>query len=339
MRALITGGRGFVGRHLEAHLASCGDEVVAIDLEHDVANTEEMAGVVGEVTPDAIYHLAAISHVGQSWDDPTEVLRVNVLGTASVLAAARRLERPAATLLVSSAEVYGIVSPEDLPLSELSDARPASPYAASKLAAEVIAAQAVVGYQQRVVIARPFNHFGPGQSPSFFIPALCTRLIDARDTGRSQVPVGNLTTRRDFTDVRDVVRAYRMLIESGISGERYVIASGVDRSMSEIADTLVALVGGGVELVADPSLMRPADVPVLRGDSSKLRAVTGWIPEIDFATTLNDTLASLEDYLSDFSDFAGLSALAGAASASVGFNLADTVAWAFDVASRALAEA
>ena len=294
MRALITGGRGFVGRHLEEHLISSGDEVVAIDLEHDVANASEMAAVVADVAPDAIYHLAAISHVGLSWDDPTEVLRVNVLGTAAVLAAARRLDKATTTLLVSSAEVYGIVASADLPLSEESPVRPASPYAASKLAAEVIAGQAVVGYQQRAIVARPFNHFGPGQSPNFFIPALATRLLEAKQLGKSEVPVGNLTTRRDFTDVRDVVRAYRLLIEHGISGECYVVASGIDRAMSEIADTLVAQVGGGIELVSDPSLMRPADVPVLRGDAAKLRALTGWVPEIPFEVTLNDTLASLE---------------------------------------------
>jgi GDP-4-dehydro-6-deoxy-D-mannose reductase len=293
MRALVTGGRGFVGRHLERHLISSGDEVTAVDLEHDVADVDEMAGVVRECAPEAIYHLAAISHVGESWDDPTEVMRVNAIGTAAVLAAARRESPAAAVLVVSSAEVYGAVAEGDLPLDEDSPTRPASPYAASKLAAEAVAVQAALGFGQRVVIARPFNHFGPGQSPTFFIPALATRLVEARRDGAGTVSVGNLTTRRDFTDVRDVVRAYRLLIEHGKPGRTYVVASGVDRSMREVADALVGLVGGGIELVADPALMRPADVPVLRGSAARLTETTGWSPERGFEATLRDTLDSI----------------------------------------------
>jgi GDP-4-dehydro-6-deoxy-D-mannose reductase len=293
MRALVTGGRGFVGRHLERHLAESGDHVTAVDLEHDVADVAEMAGVVRSCAPEAIYHLAAISHVGESWDDPTEVMRVNVLGTAAVLAAARRQAPSAAVLVVSSAEVYGAVRESDLPLDETSPTRPASPYAASKLAAEAVAVQAALGFDQRVVIARPFNHFGPGQSPAFFIPALATRLVEARREGAKSVTVGNLTTRRDFTDVRDVVRAYRLLVELGQSGSTYVVASGVDRSMGEIAETLVGLVGAGIDLVADPTLMRPADVPVLRGNASLIRSATGWAPERLFEATLRDTLDAI----------------------------------------------
>jgi GDP-4-dehydro-6-deoxy-D-mannose reductase len=293
MRALVTGGRGFVGRHLERHLSAAGDDVTAVDLEHDVADVAEMSDVVRSSSPEAIYHLAAISHVGESWDDPTEVMRVNAIGTAAVLAAARREAPGAAVLVVSSAEVYGAVSESELPLDERSPTRPASPYAASKLAAEAVAVQAALGFGQRVVVARPFNHFGPGQSPMFFIPALATRLVEARREGAGSVTVGNLATRRDFTDVRDVVRAYRLLVERGEPGGCYVVASGVDRSMREVAETLVALVGGGIDLVPDPSLMRPADVPVLRGNAARLRQATGWSPERGFDATLRDTLESI----------------------------------------------
>jgi GDP-4-dehydro-6-deoxy-D-mannose reductase len=295
MRALITGGKGFVGGHLAKHLIEQGDEVVIIDVEHDVADATVMSDVIGDVLPDVVYHLAAISHVGLSWDDPTAVLRVNVLGTAVLLAALRRHQPAATTLLISSAEVYGTVEPGELPLTEGSPARPSSPYAASKLAAEVVALQAVRGFGQSVVVARAFNHIGPGQSPTFFVPAIATRLIDARRAGQRTMLVGNLSTSRDFTDVRDVVRAYRLLVERGVSGEVYNVASGVDRTMLEIADSLRRAVDESIVFETDPALLRPSDIPVLRGSYEKLHAATSWEPEIEFATTLADILDSVQE--------------------------------------------
>ena len=292
MRALITGGRGFVGIHLAAHLESCGDEVVSIDMETDVTDPVAVATAVEAAAPDVIYHLAALAHVGDSWANPAAVLGVNVIGTANVLAAARQLERPARTIVVSSAEVYGIVSPDELPLTEQSEVRPASPYAASKAAAEQVALQAVRGFGQEVIVARPFNHVGPGQAPVFAVPALAKRIIDASHAGETWLPVGTLTTRRDFTDVRDVVRAYRLLATSGVSGEIYNIATGVDIEIDDIAQRLLRLAGASLELRADPSLMRPVDVPVLRGDAAKLAAATGWAPAIPLDVTLADVLAS-----------------------------------------------
>jgi GDP-4-dehydro-6-deoxy-D-mannose reductase len=293
MRTLITGGRGFVGAHLAAHLAECGDDVTLSDIEHDVADVAEMTQVLDEVQPEAIYHLAAISHVGNSWDDPSSVLRVNVLGTAAVLAAARRVVSTATTLLISSAEVYGAFTSDDLPLTETSPVQPISPYGASKLAAEVVALQAFRGYGQRVVIARSFNHFGPGQSTSFFVPAIAARLLEASAEGRHEVVVGNLTTRRDFTDVRDVVRAYRMIVSGADSGEIYNVSSGVDRSMQEIADALRDAIDPSIGFVPDASLMRPADIEVLRGDATKVRTATGWSPSYSFADTLIDVVNAL----------------------------------------------
>ncbi len=294
MRALITGGKGFVGRWLAAHLAERGDEVVVIDIETDVADGLAVQRVMGDVQPDAVYHLAALTHVGESWDDPSRVLRVNVLGTAEILAAARALAAPPRVLVVSSAEVYGVVRPEQLPLNEDSPALPASPYAASKLAAEAVALQAWRGFGQPVVVVRPFNHIGPGQSPSFFVPALAKRIVEARRSGTASLPVGTLTTRRDFTDVRDVVVAYRLLVEHGVPGEVYNVCSGRDVAMSDVADQLLELAGAALTLERDPALVRPVDVPVLRGDAGRLRAATGWQPTITLATTLADVLASWE---------------------------------------------
>jgi GDP-4-dehydro-6-deoxy-D-mannose reductase len=245
-----------------------------------------------DVRPDAVYHLAAMTHVGDSWDDPSQVLRVNVLGTAEILAAARSLAAPARVLVVSSAEVYGVVTAEQLPLDEHTPTSPASPYAASKLAAEAVALQAWRGYSQPVTVVRPFNHIGPGQSPNFFVPALAKRIVEARRAGAGSLPVGTLSTRRDFTDVRDVVRAYRMLMESGEPGGVYNVCSGRDVSMAEVAQDLLRLAGAALELVTDPTLVRPVDVPVLRGDAGRVHRATGWEPVIPLATTLADVLAS-----------------------------------------------
>jgi GDP-4-dehydro-6-deoxy-D-mannose reductase len=294
MRALITGGKGFVGQWLAAHLKDRGDDVAVIDIETDVADSAAVRRVMADVTPDAVYHLAAMTHVGESWDNPSEVLRVNVLGTAEILAAARSVQGNPRVLIVSSAEVYGVVVPEQLPLGEDTPTVPASPYAASKLAAEAVALQAWRGYDQPVVVVRPFNHIGPGQSPNFFVPALAKRIVEARRSGARSLRVGTLTTRRDFTDVRDVVAAYRLLIEKGVPGDVYNVCSGRDVAMSEVAAQLLELAGADLTLETDPELVRPVDVPVLRGDSGRLRAATGWEPGIALATTLADVLTSWE---------------------------------------------
>jgi GDP-4-dehydro-6-deoxy-D-mannose reductase len=294
MRALITGGKGFVGQWLAAHLKDHGDDVAVIDIETDVADGAAVRRVMADVVPDAVFHLAAMTHVGESWEDPSRVLRVNVLGTAEILAAARGLRTSPRVLSVSSAEVYGAVGPEQLPLGEDTPTVPASPYAASKLAAEAVALQAWRGYGQPVIVVRPFNHIGPGQSPNFFVPALAKRIVEARRSGAGSLPVGTLTTRRDFTDVRDVVAAYRLLIEMGVPGEVYNVCSGRDVAMSEVAAQLLNLARAELTLQTDPELVRPVDVPVLRGDAAKLQAATGWRPSIPLATTLADVLASWE---------------------------------------------
>jgi GDP-4-dehydro-6-deoxy-D-mannose reductase len=292
VRSLITGGRGFVGTWLAAHLRSSGDEVVQIDREVEITDPAALLAAVADAAPDAIYHLAALTHVGQSWDEPLRVLDVNVLGTAALLGAARQCGTDPRVLVTSSAEVYGTVTdPQQLPLTEASPTAPLTPYAASKLAAEALCTQAWLGHDQPVVVVRPFNHIGPGQSPNFAVSALSKRIVDAERSGSGEIPVGNLSARRDFTDVRDVVRSYRMLIESGEPGTAYNVCSGVDVSIQEIADRLLAAAGSSVHLVPDPSLMRPVEVPVLRGDPARLQRATGWAPELTLDQTLADVLA------------------------------------------------
>jgi GDP-4-dehydro-6-deoxy-D-mannose reductase len=292
VRSLITGGRGFVGTWLADHLREVGDEVVVIDREVDVTDPEPLLVAMSEAAPDAIYHLAALTHVGRSWDEPLGVLEVNVIGTAAVLAAARQCGTDPRILVTSSAEVYGAVTdPSQLPLHEGSPTAPLTPYAASKLAAEAVVAQTVLGHGQHVIVVRPFNHIGPGQSPNFAVPALAKRIVEADRRGAPTIPVGNLSARRDFTDVRDVVRAYRLLIESGRPGQVYNVCSGRDVGIGEIADMLLSLAGTTLAFETDPDLVRPVEVPVLRGDPGRLVDATGWKPEVALDQTLADVLA------------------------------------------------
>ncbi|HUZ10000.1 MAG TPA: GDP-mannose 4,6-dehydratase [Acidimicrobiales bacterium] len=297
MRALITGGRGFVGTWLAETLRGRGDEVVVADDEADVADGGAIGPVVAAAAPEAIYHLAALSHVGESWTSPSMVLRVNVLGTAEVLAAARALGSDPVVLVVSSSEVYGSVRPDQLPLGEDTPVAPVTPYAASKAAAEQVALQAWRGYGQRVVVVRPFNHIGPGQAPTFAVSALARRIVQARRDGATTLTVGTLTTRRDFTDVRDVVKAYRLLVEQARPGHVYNVCSGHDTAISEIVGRLLELSGAELTLEPDPSLVRPVDVPVLRGNHALLQEATGWKPEIPLDETLGDVLAYWETEL------------------------------------------
>ncbi len=293
MRSLITGGRGFVGTWLAEHLQELGDEVVRIDQEVEITDPAALLAAVRDAAPDAIYHLAALTHVGRSWDEPLRVLEVNVIGTAALLAAARECGTEPRVLVTSSAEVYGAVTdPGRLPLTERSPTVPLTPYAASKLAAEALAAQAHAGHDQPVIVVRPFNHIGPGQAPTFAVPALAKRIVEAERRGAGSIPVGNLSARRDFTDVRDVVRAYRLLVESGRPGEVYNVCSGRDVSIQEIADGLLGIGGVSLALETDPALVRAVEVPVLRGDPGRLEEATGWKPEIP----LEQTLADVMDY-------------------------------------------
>jgi GDP-4-dehydro-6-deoxy-D-mannose reductase len=292
MRAFVTGGHGFVGTWLTRHLSACGDEVVAPDpLALDVTDLPAVTRAVAASEPDVVYHLAALPHVGESWADPTASFRVNAEGTLCVLEAARRSTPMPMVVLVGSAEVYGQVPQERLPIAEDEPLRPVTPYAAAKASAEMLAIQAGLAHGLAVVRARPFNHVGPGQAPTFVVSSLAREVAAAERTGSGTVKIGNLAARRDFTDVRDVVRAYRLLAERASGGEAYNICSGTAIAIDDIARRLLALAGSDLALEVDPERLRPVDVPVVRGDPSRLMDATGWRPEIPLDTTLADTLA------------------------------------------------
>jgi len=288
MKALVTGASGFVGRHLVTHLRASGDEVVESDRDSDGTDITDAASVRAlfeRVRPEVVYHLGGWADVGGSWQAPVDAFRVNAEGTLNVLGAATDcgVQR---VLAVSSADVYGIVTPAELPLTEDSPLRPASPYAASKVAADYLGLQAWLGRHLPVLRVRAFNHLGPGQTDKFVAPALASRIARAERDGGEVLTVGDLSARRDFTDVRDVVRAYRLLVERGEAGEVYNVCSGVDLAVQDLADQLVAQSRVPLRLEVDESLLRPVELPVLRGSHDRLTAATGWEPEIPMATTL-----------------------------------------------------
>lgn len=290
MRALLTGGSGFVGQWLQEHLRHVGDEVVAPDV--DITDGPALAEAVREAAPDAIYHLAAISNVGESWGAPERTFEVNATGTLHLLEAARLLTGAPTVLLVCSAEVYGRVGPDELPLTEDSPLRPVSPYAASKVAAEFLGLQAFLAHKLPVIRVRAFNHIGPGQAATFVVSSLAHQIVQRRGAAGSSVRVGNLSPRRDFTDVRDVVRAYRLLVERGQPGEVYNVCSGEAVAIEEVAHRMLALAGADLRLEVDADRVRSVEMPVLRGDPARLVAATGWARELPLDRTLADVLAA-----------------------------------------------
>jgi GDP-4-dehydro-6-deoxy-D-mannose reductase len=298
VKALITGAGGFVGPHLVEHLERAGDDVVPLDVE-DGPDLRDHAGweaTIGGVGPEVVYHLGGWSDVGGSWHDPYTTFEVNVLGTVSILEAARR-SGCRRVVVVSSADVYGAVPADELPITEEHPILPSSPYGASKQATEAAAMQYHRGYGLDVVIVRPFNHIGPGQSPRFAAPAFARQIAEAEQAAASVAGAdpgplrhGDLTPERDLTDVRDVVRAYRLLARSGRPGQSYNVCSGQSTSMATVLDTLCSLTSTPIETEIDPSRLRPVEVMTQRGSPTKLTEATGWRPTIGLEQTLADVL-------------------------------------------------
>jgi GDP-4-dehydro-6-deoxy-D-mannose reductase len=279
---LVTGAQGFVGLHL---LAELGDR--ARPLNVDVTDADSLQDAVGDA--DALIHLAAGSSVSESWVDPREAWRVNTLGTVNVLGAVRARAPGARVVVVSTGEVYGRA--ERVPTPESARVAPVSPYAASKAAAEIAAGQARRAGVD-VVVARPFQHEGPGRDERFAVGSWSAQIARAEEAGGGVVRVGDLSARRDITDVRDVVRAYAALLDREVPADTYNVASGKPVEMEHVLDLLVGLATVQIEIQHDPERSRPTDLPVVCGNAARLRGATGWTPTIPLEQTLADTLAA-----------------------------------------------
>jgi GDP-4-dehydro-6-deoxy-D-mannose reductase len=308
LRALITGANGFAGSHLAEYLLEHTDiapyglglghqEHIAhlkgklIFSEDDLCDPERVKGVLAEIRPDLIFHLAAQAYVGVSWQDPWATLANNIRAQLNILQAVVGLSLPARVMVVGSNEEYGLVRPDELPVKETNPLRPDNPYGVSKIGQDMLGLQYHNSYGLQVVRVRPFNHIGPRQSEQFVASAFARQIAEAELGLREAViRVGNLSSQRDFTDVRDVVRAYYLILVQGQAGEVYNIGSGVPRLISHLLDTLLKLSKLNIKVQQDPARLRPSDVPIIYCDPSKLKACTGWQPTISFEQSLYDVL-------------------------------------------------
>lgn len=311
MRALITGVTGFVGSHLADYLLAEQPEVEMFgirrwrsrmeNIEHldgrlqlrecDLRDPAAIQGVLAEVRPDYIFHLAAQSFVPASWRAPSETLMTNILGQTNIFEAVRVLELDPVIQIAGSSEEYGLVLPDEVPIKETNPLRPLSPYAVSKVAQDLLAYQYFRSYGLKTVRTRGFNHTGPRRG-EVFVTSNFAKQIASIEAGLREpvIRVGNLDAQRDFTDVRDIVRAYWLAVSEATPGEVYNLASGRAVTIRELLDQLLALSDTEVEVQVDPDRLRPSDVEILLGDYSKFRSDTGWEPSIPLEQTLKDTL-------------------------------------------------
>jgi GDP-4-dehydro-6-deoxy-D-mannose reductase len=295
MKVLLTGDSGFVGQNLRAMHAERGlgdRDFIRLPAEFDLRSADSVAALLPASGFDAVIHLAAQSNVPASWADPLGTYDVNLLGTVRLLEQLQKNGFGGRFLYVSSGDVYGPVAEHELPVSETTPARPANPYAASKVAAEV----AALSWGRRgafdVIVARPFNHLGPGQATTFSVPRFADALARMQlGLLPPQLATGRLDVSRDFLDVRDVVEAYVALLDHGRAGEIYNVASGVEQRLDGVLQQLIELSQVQVELSLDPGMTRPVDQPRMVGDAAKLRADTGWSPTIPLSDTLRSVLS------------------------------------------------
>lgn len=299
-RILITGGTGFVGTHLVRHLRSTPSQIIVVSygsnaslhepgIEYrriDIRNRDEVHSVMREFNPDLVYHLAAVSAVGPSWSNPRLTFEVNVLGSFNIFEAAMNLPSPPRILNISTAQVYARSSG---PLSENSPLNPENPYAASKAMTELLMIQYRNCVNGGIITARSFNHTGPGQLPTFVLSSIAKQLA-AIELGLASptLKVGNTAVTRDFTDVRDVVNAYDLLLEKGTTGEVYNVCSGRPVLLADVIKEFQMNCRASITVEVDQDRVRPSDAAKMVGDPTKIRAATGWQPDIPLETTIRD---------------------------------------------------
>jgi GDP-4-dehydro-6-deoxy-D-mannose reductase len=285
----VTGGGGFAGRHLVAHLRDAGEEPAApARSELDLLDAGAVRAAVRELQPRAVFHLAAQASVPRSWREPRETLAANLEMTQNVLDAARSEAPDTPVVLASSGEVYG--APERLPVDESVTLRPQNPYAVSKAAGDLLAGQYAAAGWARCMRLRAFNHAGPGQSDEYVVGTLTRQVAEAEAAGASQVVLrtGAVESARDFTDVRDVVRAYAAA--AGVEPDAYNVCSGRSVRVREVIDLLRGCARVELRHEVDPERMRTGDVPEIRGSAERFHEATGWEPEIALERTVADAL-------------------------------------------------
>lgn len=299
MKCLITGVNGFAGSWLAEYLLEKKFEVVGTvypkkqqpnTLPCDLSVPHEIEEIIKQTQPDIIFHLAAQGFVPASWQDPIGTFNINVLGTLYLLEAIRKFTPKAKILIIGSGEEYGAAN-GDRPLTEDTSLNPQNPYAVTKVCADLMSAQLAKHYKLHIVRVRPFPHIGPRQSQNFAVSDFCRQI--ALIEKKKQPPiikVGNLETKRDFTDVRDMVRAYWLAIEKGMPGEAYNISSERAYSIKEILEKLINITKTKIKIETDPSRLRPQDTEIKLGNSQKFRKLTNWEPEIPIEQTLQETL-------------------------------------------------
>lgn len=308
-KVLITGITGFVGSHLAELLLSRRYKVFGTarprsnteNIDHlrkritlfsaDILDSHSIYELVKKVEPDYIFHLAAQSFVPASWTSPATTMEVNVLGTVHLFEAVRKLGLDPVIQIAGSSEAYGLVNKNELPVKEGNLFRPLSPYGVSKVAMDMLGYQYFKSYGMRIIRTRAFNHTGPRRAETFVCSNFAKQIVEIEKGIKDPIiEVGNLEAKRDFTDVRDMVRAYVLAVQKCKPGEDYIIASGKAIKIKKVLDLLIKIAGVKVQVIKDPARMRPSDVPILQGNSNKFRRTAGWKPKIPFEKTLRDLL-------------------------------------------------
>ena len=305
MKALVIGGGGFVGPYLVRHLTDdCGYEVTVTKTEKeqlvmdnavvknlDILDIGQIVELLKAEQPDYIFHLAAQSSVAYSWKNPTLTIDVNIKGCVNLLDAVRQLDKKPRVLLIGSGEEYGHIKEGECPIVEDNTVRPGNIYAATKACQNMLGKIYSDAYGLDIMMVRAFNHIGPNQTPMFVVADFCKQDADI-EKGRQEpvIYVGNLSAKRDFTDVRDVVKAYALLVEHGRRGETYNVGTGHAIAISQILDEIVAMSDTAIEVKVDENKLRPVDVPIIEPDIDKIKSEVGWQPVISLEQTLKETL-------------------------------------------------
>lgn len=304
MKYLILGAGGFVGKYLVKELSGATLRATCLPGEHpdfdgtdcvceplELLDFDALQTLLRTYAPDWIIHLAAQSSVGLSWTRPQLTVDINIKGTVNLFEAARFTEPKPSILLIGSGEEYGALTPDDCPIKETAPLRPANIYAATKASAEQFAQVYERAYGLKIIRVRAFNHIGAGQSPNFAVPDFCRQIAQMeRGERKASLRTGNLSAKRDFTDVRDIVRAYRLLTLYGRPGEVYNVGSGHAVALSEIPENLRKLSKVPFTVETDPQKLRPSDIPIIEADITKIQTDTGWQPGIPLLQTLKDVL-------------------------------------------------